>query len=278
MANEPERPIEKLLRAAAKRRRDEAGAPLELHPATRRLLQGEVARTFTKPKRETRSFAEALGQLWPRLAWGMAILAVLVVAGYMLLPVTSKGKPEAQLAKNEPMTLAVPTKQPLPPPPPTEVAPPSQARAPRQPTTERQPLAKDTLAAQTDREVKEKLAMAAAPQLADRKKAAESNIAVSGGSLSPAPAGFAGQPAPSASMPTASASRPPAPMTAAASSVAAADELARLAGDKADLPALAYKSLPAVASANRRKSAIAPTDDLLDSSTASREEAESVGA
>jgi hypothetical protein len=33
MANEPERPIEKLLRAAAKKRREEAGAPFELHSA-----------------------------------------------------------------------------------------------------------------------------------------------------------------------------------------------------------------------------------------------------
>ena len=41
-----ERPIEKLLRAFAKKRRDSAGAPVEMHPATRRLLQGEVARQF----------------------------------------------------------------------------------------------------------------------------------------------------------------------------------------------------------------------------------------
>jgi hypothetical protein len=39
-----ERPIEKLLRRYAKKRRDESGPPPELHPATRRLLQGEVAR------------------------------------------------------------------------------------------------------------------------------------------------------------------------------------------------------------------------------------------
>ena len=77
MANEPERPIEKLLRAAAKKRRDEAGAPFELHPANRRLLQGEVARKFAKPQRTT-LVRRALGQLWPRLAWGVAILAVLV--------------------------------------------------------------------------------------------------------------------------------------------------------------------------------------------------------
>ena len=86
MANEPERPIEKLLRAAAQKRRDEAGAPFELHPADRRLLQGEVARKFAKPQRENRSFAEAVAQLWPRLAGGVAILAVLGLAVWVLLP------------------------------------------------------------------------------------------------------------------------------------------------------------------------------------------------
>src|ERR1039457_2461220 len=116
MANEPERPIEKLLRAAAKKRRDEAGAPLELHPATRRLLQGEVARTFAKPKRESRSFIEALGQLWPRVAGGVAIFAVLVLAGYVLLPVPDKSKRGALMAKNDPMPRARPSVQPPPPP------------------------------------------------------------------------------------------------------------------------------------------------------------------
>src|ERR1019366_10676203 len=106
----------KLLRAAAKKRRDEAGAPLELHLGTRRLLQGEVARTFAKPKRESRSFIEALGQLWPRVAGGVAIFAVLVLAGYVLLPVPDKGKREALMAKNEPMPQVRPSKQPLPPP------------------------------------------------------------------------------------------------------------------------------------------------------------------
>ena len=41
---EPERKIEKLLRAYAKKRRAQAGDPLKLHPATRRLLQDEIAR------------------------------------------------------------------------------------------------------------------------------------------------------------------------------------------------------------------------------------------
>src|SRR5664280_1818889 len=106
MANEPERPIEKLLRAAAKKRRDEAGARLELHPATRRLLQGEVGRTYAKPTRATRSFIVLLGQLWPRVAGGAAIFALLVLAGYMLLPVPDKSKREALMAKSELMPQA----------------------------------------------------------------------------------------------------------------------------------------------------------------------------
>ena len=166
MANEPERPIEKLLRAAAKKRRDEAGAPLELHPATRRLLQGEVSRTFAKRGREPRSFIEVLGQLWPRVAWGLAIFAVLAVVVYALLPFPGKGKPEAMLAKSEPMSRAVPARAPLPPPPaavakapvppaavaesnpsavaPAETPPTTRAEAARQLGAERQPLAKDT--------------------------------------------------------------------------------------------------------------------------------------
>ena len=41
---EPERKIEKLLRAYAKKRRAEAGDSLKLHPANRRILQDEAAR------------------------------------------------------------------------------------------------------------------------------------------------------------------------------------------------------------------------------------------
>ena len=52
---ETERKIEKLLRAYAKKRRADAGDPLKLHPATRRLLQGEVARRKPKPDDEEAS-------------------------------------------------------------------------------------------------------------------------------------------------------------------------------------------------------------------------------
>ncbi len=47
---EPERKIEKWLRAYAKKRRGQGGGPFGLHPATRRLLQGEIARKSPAPK------------------------------------------------------------------------------------------------------------------------------------------------------------------------------------------------------------------------------------
>ena len=55
---EPERKIEKWLLAFAKKRRDQAGAGLELHPATRRLLQGEVRRQFGSPEPKSASFLQ----------------------------------------------------------------------------------------------------------------------------------------------------------------------------------------------------------------------------
>jgi hypothetical protein len=96
---EPERPIEKLLRAFAKKRRDEAGAPLELHGATRRLLQAEVARRKPKSQPEGGFFPGLLRLLRPQLAFGLCIIAVLVVGAVMILPLFNRGKTESQLAQ-----------------------------------------------------------------------------------------------------------------------------------------------------------------------------------
>jgi hypothetical protein len=293
MANEPERPIEKLLRAAAKKRRDEAGAPLELHPANRRLWQGEVARTFARPKRETRSFTEALGWLWPRLAWGVAISAVLVVAVYVLLPVPGKSKSAALLAKNERMHQAAPAKQPLPPPPEAaatvsaspvaaveanpsavasaETAPPAAVQPAGQIEAERLPLPKDSLTAPTDREAKEKPVSAATYQLADRKQAAEAESAASGGTLAQATAGTANaaynrqlglgaKPVPPASAPAAPAAPPPVATMPAAAPVVAANEPAEPTGEKAGQPSMFYALPGAVASARRSTPSSAVTD------------------
>jgi hypothetical protein len=104
MVMEPERPIEKLLRACARKRRDEAGTAFELHPVNRRLLQGEVARQFKAGERKTRSFLQLLPIPWARVAWGAAVVAVLGVAAWVLVPGLGRQKPEfgseLRLARN----------------------------------------------------------------------------------------------------------------------------------------------------------------------------------
>ena len=86
MSIEPERPIEKLLRACGQKRRDEAGAPFALHPATRRLLQDEVSRRYAPAKSRPDLFSRVFQQYWPRLAWGFAVIAVGVALGAIFLP------------------------------------------------------------------------------------------------------------------------------------------------------------------------------------------------
>jgi type II secretory pathway pseudopilin PulG len=92
---EPERKIEKLLRAYAKKRRVEAGDPLKLHPATRRLLQGEVVRRAGKPDEEEASLSlwDLFRQQWVFLL-GFAL--VMFFAATMFLPALSKAKNKAQ--------------------------------------------------------------------------------------------------------------------------------------------------------------------------------------
>ncbi len=100
---ENERPIEKLLRRYAKRRGEEAGAPLELHPANRRLLQGEVTRQYPPKSAATGATPGVLGWkgLWPRLVWALPVLMVLTVGVWLVF---EQGKPPpgpAELAKAE---------------------------------------------------------------------------------------------------------------------------------------------------------------------------------
>lgn len=99
MASDPERPIEKLLRACGEKRREDAGAPLELHPATRRLLQGEAARQFAKPAAEPRPAGGSFRQWWPRLAWSLGGVAALAALVLVLIP--PRAEKSELLAKNE---------------------------------------------------------------------------------------------------------------------------------------------------------------------------------
>ena len=94
---EPERHIEKLLRAYAKKRRAQAGDPLELHPATRRLLQGEIARNAPKPDEEDASMT-----LWEffRQQWAFLLSFVLIIffGASLFFPALSTAKYKAQKA------------------------------------------------------------------------------------------------------------------------------------------------------------------------------------
>src|SRR5271169_3201985 len=91
---EPERKIEKLLRAYAKRRRADAGDPLTLHPATRRLLQSEIARR--KPKPDDKESSVTLWELF-RQRWALLVgFAVIIFFGAALfLPALNSAKKKA---------------------------------------------------------------------------------------------------------------------------------------------------------------------------------------
>ncbi len=100
---EPERKIEKLLRASANQRRKAAGKAFELHPATRRLLQGEVARQQTEaPQAAAASFSF---WQWLRQRWLVpASLTVAILVGTLLLwPIfpTAKMQSPTVLALNQ---------------------------------------------------------------------------------------------------------------------------------------------------------------------------------
>lgn len=91
---EPERKIEKLLRAYAKKRKADAGDVFTLHPATRRRLQTEVDKQFAEPPEEE---SVSLWQLF-RQQWAvLAVFALVIYFGASLfLPALSKAKVKSQ--------------------------------------------------------------------------------------------------------------------------------------------------------------------------------------
>lgn len=76
--------MDELLKAYADKRRQESGAPMELHPATRHLLQGEVARTYGGPRRQ--SWLAGLLTYWPRVAFAVGCLAITFTLMLLILP------------------------------------------------------------------------------------------------------------------------------------------------------------------------------------------------
>src|SRR3569833_2361354 len=95
---EPERKIEKWLRAFAKKRREQAGEPMPLRPAMRERLQREVSRQFEEKSRGG-FFANLF--FGPRLKLTFAAcFAALAIGGWVLLR-ESSGPPPAQLSMNK---------------------------------------------------------------------------------------------------------------------------------------------------------------------------------
>ncbi len=76
MPNEPEREIEKQLRASAQARREAAGAPHAMPPVTRKILQAEIARAHPLKLRGWEYWSQLLVVFWPRLAIGIAMIAL----------------------------------------------------------------------------------------------------------------------------------------------------------------------------------------------------------
>ncbi len=105
-----ERPIEKLLRRYAKKRRDDDGEPLAMHPATRRLLQGEVARQFAKRSAAGDERQPAWVQIligWrAHLIWAVPVVVVLGVGLWALVGMREKSGDQLQMAKRAPAPAA----------------------------------------------------------------------------------------------------------------------------------------------------------------------------
>lgn len=109
-----ERPVEKLLRRYAKKRRDGTGPAREMHPATRRLLQGEIARRFPRDRTEKRSGFESFAVLLrARWIYGLGVLVVIALAAALMLPELSKDKKVGDLASNKPAVEALSEQVPM---------------------------------------------------------------------------------------------------------------------------------------------------------------------
>jgi hypothetical protein len=121
MSEEPNSKMEELLRAYAKKRKEQAEPPLQMHPATRKLLQDEVKRTLVAaplpPRRSWRAFR------WPLAAMGVGFAALMVMFAMIntqmrsLMPVTAPADRDVSQAKSAhgaPASIAEGTASPAP--------------------------------------------------------------------------------------------------------------------------------------------------------------------
>ncbi len=125
MAFEPQQRVVEWLKAYADKRRKAYGPPMELHPATRRMLQAEAARIHRPACPEAPATRGLQAGWWVRWAWSGAIFACLAAALWVVdcaprqpadapasrraqspapNPASTKtAASELQMAKNEPL-------------------------------------------------------------------------------------------------------------------------------------------------------------------------------
>ena len=86
MPSEPDKKMDDLLRTYARKRREDAGESLEMHPATRRLLQAEAAKLRPSETTPQRTLWTWLFVRWPRVAFAVGLLVLLAVAVWNGIP------------------------------------------------------------------------------------------------------------------------------------------------------------------------------------------------
>jgi hypothetical protein len=101
MPSEPDKKMDELLRTYARKRREDAGEPLEMHPATRRLLQAEAARLRPREATPQRTLWSWLALRWPRVGFAVGVFALLAVAVWNWMPDRSRSSSPSLLAKQE---------------------------------------------------------------------------------------------------------------------------------------------------------------------------------
>jgi hypothetical protein len=187
MSDQPERPIEKLLRECGKGRLP--SQPLELHPADRRLLQDEVARIYSKT--EQRSSWFGIRPL-PKLAWAFCALSVVGLAVLVSMRTERQPAPSSPVALNqEAITPAPPGNAPSPQVktetvPPTATLADSLAAPAREPEQDKTLQLQSATAQQTD--VSSSVAMNAAEQQLASDVVARTEFAGAAPAKAPEPA------------------------------------------------------------------------------------------
>src|SRR5437762_2364855 len=81
MDPDPNKTIDDLLKSYARKRREDAGAPIEMHPATRKMLQAEVAKLSAQTEPEPNPKPERRFDFWAtvRPAFVVALFFALLI-------------------------------------------------------------------------------------------------------------------------------------------------------------------------------------------------------